>query len=227
MNKYIKFSASSIIIILSLMLGSFVYAEVNQNLEQILQSVKAKRQEFKTELDASKEQAKLKIAEMRVNFTESLKNIKDEGKKISAEKIVSTIQDLNTKSTDNLSNKIDQIENVLVSIESRIAKAESMGLDLSTVKTEVEKAKVAITDARSAISAQSKKVYRVNVTSDATLKAEMKNLRDAFSKDIKAVQIIVKSAHTAVKNTATTLAQIPKIDESVVSTKVEDNNTND
>ena len=88
MRKNIKYSASSIIIILSLMLSYVVYAEDTNvpntsgtsttKLEQMLQSVRVKREEFKTELDASKEQAKLKIAEMRANFTESLKNIKDE-----------------------------------------------------------------------------------------------------------------------------------------------------
>ncbi|MFA5773315.1 MAG: hypothetical protein WC908_01415 [Candidatus Paceibacterota bacterium] len=303
MRKNIKYSVSSIIIILSLMLGYVVYAEENEGvnneirnkirevkgelktpkieveeeqnelkdddeikddeeeikdesenkreevknqiekiktelelkreeyknqMEAVLESVKTKREEFKNGIELNKEEAKIKIEAMKASFKESLNKIKDENKKISAEKIVETIQALNTKFTDQFSSKIDQIENVLVSIESRITKAESMGLDLSTVKTEVEKAKLAITDARSAVSAQSKKVYSVNVTSDSALKAEMKTLRDTFSKDIKALREVVKLAHIAVKTTATTLAQIPRIDESgVVSTKVEDNNTND
>lgn len=260
MRKNIKYSVSSILIILSLMLGYVVYAEETTNtntgeneiksnefknevkgirdevkvnleenktqLEQMLQLVRTKREEFKTEFEAGKEQAKLKIAEMKTNFKESLKNIKNENKKISAEKIVDTIQGLNTKTTDNLSNKIDQIENVLVSIKSRISKAESNGLDVSSVKIEVGKAEVAIVLARESISTQAGKVYTVNITNEAGLKAEMKKLRDTFSKDIKAVYVIVKSAHKAVSNTATTLAKIPKIDEVKVTNKVEDNNTN-
>ena len=205
------------------MLGYIAYAEdttatntsgtPTTNLGQRIQSIKDKRAEFKTEIEAIKEQTALKINEVKTNFKESLKNIKDENKKISAEKIVDIIQGLNTKRTDNLSAKIDKIENVLVSIESRIAKANSNGLDTSLVKIEVEKAKVAIAQARDAVSVQSKKVYSVNVTSEATLKSEMKNLRDTFSKDMKALNAVVKSAHEAVKNTATTLAKIPKIDE--------------
>jgi len=205
------------------MLGYVAYAEdtnttntsgtPTNNLEQRIQSIKDKRAEFKTEIEAIKEQTALKINEVKTNFKESLKNIKDENKKISAEKIVDIIQGLNTKRTDNLSAKIDKIENVLVSIESRIAKANSNGLDTSLVKIEVEKAKVAIAQARDAVSVQSKKVYSVNVTSEATLKSEMKNLRDTFSKDMKALNAVVKSAHEAVKNTATTLVKIPKIDE--------------
>lgn len=194
-------------------------------LEQIIQSVKDKREEFKTKLEAGKEQAKLKIAEMKTNFKESLTKIKDENKKISAEKIVDTIQWLNTKTTDNFSDKIDQIENVLVSIESRISKAESRELDVSSVKTQVEKAKIVIAEARDSVSAQSQKVYITNVTDEATLKVEMKKLRDAYSKDIKAVREKVNLAHFAVRDTATTLAKIPKIDETDATAEVENNNT--
>jgi hypothetical protein len=215
------------------MLGCVAYADntTNTNVEvktntkeQILQSIKNTREGFKTELNTIREQAKLKIDEMKTNFKASLKNIKDENKKTSAEKIVSIIQDLNTKTTDNLSNKTDKIENVLIGIESRISKAQINGLDVSLVNIEVEKSKTAIAQARSAISAQALKVYTVNITSEATLKSDMKTLRDTFKKDLKDLNAVVKLAHESVKNTATTLAKIPKIDEAV-TTKVEDNKT--
>lgn len=259
MRKNIKYSASSIIIILSLILGFVVYAEdttntnteenenkrdefknevrgvkdeLNSNkeeykiqMEQMIQSVKAKRQEFKTELETKKEESKLKLTEMKVNFREGLNKIKNEGKKISTEKILDIIQALNTKLTDNLSEKLNKIENVLVSIESRISKAESNGLDVTTVKAKVEKAKTAIALAREAVSAQASKVYEVNITDEASLKAEMKDLRDTFKTDIEAVREKVKLAHQAVRDTATTLAKIPKIDEEEVevNSEVEDN----
>lgn len=197
-------------------------AEFEAKIEQI----KERREEFKTELENKREEIKTRLSEMKSNFKEDLKKIKDENKKISAEKIVDIIQSLNTKLTNNLADKVDQIENVLVGIESRIDKAESRGLDVSSVKTEVEKAKTAIASARDAISAQSSKVYEVNITDEATLRAEMKGLRDIFTTDIKTVREKVKLAHTAVRDTATTLAKIPKIDEIdevEVETEVEGN----
>lgn len=199
--------------------------ERKNKLEEIIQSIKEKRQEFKTQMETDREEAKTKIALMKADFKEDIKKIKDESKKISAEKIVDIIQSLNTKSTDNLSDKIDKIENVLISIESRISKAEEKRLDVSSVKIEVEKAKTAIVSARDAISAQSNKVYEVNITDEASLKAEMKNLRDTFMTDIKTVREKVKLAHTAVLDTATTLAKISKIDEEKIPTEVE--NTSD
>lgn len=208
--------------------------ENKTRLEEMFQLVKEKREEYKKESDANKEQYRLKVVEMKANYKEGLKNIKNEDKKISVEKIVDRIQELNTKTTDNLSDKIDQIENVLVSIKSRIDKAENKGLDVSSVKIEVGKAEATITLAREAISAQAKKVYEVNITDEANLKTEMKNLRDTFSNDIKAVHAVIKVAHVAVRDTATTLAKIPKIDddaendENEVTNEVEDddNTTN-
>lgn len=200
--------------------------EKKTELKTIIQSVKDKRETFKTEMEVKKEGVKVKMVEVKANFKESLTKIKDEKKKISAEKIVDIIASLNTKLTVQFSAKIDQIENVLVSIESRISKAEERGLDVSSVKIEAEKAKIAIDTARIAISLQSSKVYEVNVTSEATLRVEMKKLRDTFSEDIKVVREKVKQAHVAVRNTATTLAKIPKIDEEVkVNTEVEVNST--
>lgn len=278
MKKNIKYGASLLIIVLSLMLGYVAYANENgveegskENRDEFMlrdrerkeeregldeeskikrdefkkeienkknqlktikeekeiefeakiKQIKERREEFKTELENKRQEIKARLTEMRANFKEDLNKIKDENKKISAEKIFETIQALNTKLTSHFSDKVDQIENVLVGIELRIAKAESRGLDVSIIKTEVEKAKTAITFARDAISTQSSKVYEVNVTDEVTLKTEMKKLRDLFSADIKAVKEKVKLAHVAVRDTATALAKIPKIDEDEVEVETE------
>lgn len=206
--------------------------EHKAQIEEVLQSVKDKREAFKTELEAKREEIKTKREEMRAKFQEELAKIKDEKKKLSAEKIVSIIEELNTKATNNLSGRVEKIENVLVSVESRISKGEENGLDVTQAKAEAEKAKQAIEDARSAIATQASKVYEVNITDEASLRAEMKRLRDLFTSDIKAVNELVKKAHEAVRITATTLAKIPKINEestvdATVDTSTEDtSNTN-
>lgn len=192
--------------------------EFKNKLDEMVQSVKQKREEFKTELDANKEISKTKVEEARTLFKENINKIKDEAKKTSAEKVFSTIADLNTKLTGQLSSKIDQIENVLISIDSRISKAEAKGIDVTSVKAQSVKAHESITLARTAIVDQSKKIYTTTVSSDTTLRANMKTLRDNFNKDMKALNIVVKATHTAVKTTATTLAQIPNIDAVETST---------
>ena len=197
--------------------------ENKTKMKTLIESVKLKREEMKKEFDLKKEEVKTKIEEVKTNFKEDIKKIKDESKQISAEKILTTIQELNTKTTTSLSTKVDQIENALVGVESRITKAENVGIDVTSAKAEVEKAKIAISTAREAIQAQSSKVYGVNITDEAGLKAEMKKLRDTFKSDISAVNTKIKASHVAVKTVATTLAKIPKIDGD--ATKVENTST--
>lgn len=201
--------------------------ENKAEVKTMLQSIKANREEFKTEIEAKKEEAKTNFEALKTKLKADLVVIKDEKKKATAENIVDSITSLNNKLTEGLSDKIDQIENVLVSIDSRISKAEENNINVGTAKEQSVAAKTAIEKARTAISAQISKKYEVSVTSESTLKAEMKTLRDAFSKDIKAVNALVKSAHEAVKTVATTLAKIPKINEEVeISNDVEVNVTN-
>jgi hypothetical protein len=199
--------------------------ERRNEVESIIKAVKEKREEFRIELESKKEEIKLKTETIKTNFKEDLKKVKDENKKIATEKIMEGIQLLNIKLTANFSEKIEKIENVLVGIESRITKAENRGLDVSSIKIMVEKAKESISVARDAISSQSAKVYEVNITGEETLKAEMKGLKEEFKKDIGAVKEKVKLAFTAVKDTAEALAKIPKIDDEEDSNEVEDNNT--
>jgi hypothetical protein len=195
-------------------------------MQVLIDTMKAKRAELKANFEANKEQFKLKLDAAKVKFRDSLSKIKDENKKLSAEKIVNLINEINAKTTTNFSDKVDRIENVLLGIESRIDKAESRGLDVTEVNTEVTKAKDAIASARDAISTEASKVYATDTTvsDEASLKAEMKTLRDTFKTDIKTVQEKVKGARDAVKTVAVTLAKIPKIDDD--TTAVEDNNTN-
>lgn len=205
--------------------------ENKAQLETMVESIKEKREVLKTELEAKREEAKTRLEEMKAKFKEDLKKVSDENKKIAAEKIVETITSLNERHTTTLSEKVNQIENVLVSIESRISKAETNGLDVASVKLKVKESETAIATARTAIATQASKVYEINVTDEATLRVEMQKLRDSFKTDIKAVNELVKKAHIAVRNTAITLAQIPRVneaigeDDDVENTEVEDNTT--
>ena len=194
-------------------------------MQGLLDEVKATREEHRAEFELKREETKLKIDEIKSKFKENFAKIKDENKKLIAETIVTKINDLNVRLTDQLKTKVDQIENVLISIESRISKAKSNDIDVSSSEALVVKAKTAIEAARTAITKQAGNTYSVSTADDTTLKAEMKKLRDAFTADMKVTREAVKSAHTAVRNVAVSLAQIPNIDDDS-SNKVEDNSTN-
>ena len=192
-------------------------APIKNEVKNILQTAKEKKNAFKTEITTIKDEAKSKITEAKNNFKIDLKQIKDANKKIATEKIIEIIQGLNTKTTTNLSTKLDQIYSVLTNIESRVNKAEKSGLDVSLVKTQIENSKLAISDARNTIKNQANKVYTVNITNDASLHPEMKNLRNTFESDMKSLNTAVIKARSAVALTATTLAKIPKVDDVTIN----------
>lgn len=202
--------------------------EFKTKLETMIGDIKIKREEFKKELDGNKELVKQKMEAAREEFKAGLEKIKDEKKKIATEKIVTSVVDLNVIITGKFGVKIDQIEAVLISIQSRIDKAETNGIDVSTSKAQVLKAQAAIEVARTAISTQSAKTYETTIN-EATLKTDMKKLRDTFRADLKIVNDKVKLAHQAVRDTATTLAKVPKIDDDTtaeVETETEVKTTN-
>jgi len=202
-----------------------VNSEYKVKIGNIIKEAQKEREEFKKNAELNKEEVKQKILLLKEEYKIELAKIKDESKKTSAEKIIESLQELNTRLTNQLSEKVDQIENVLISIESRASKTEEKGADISAVNTSIEKAKTAIATARKAISDQTKKVYsKINITDDQSLKTEIIGLRDTFKNDIKTVRNTVVAAHMAVKEAATTLAQIPGVnnDDGKNSPKAED-----
>jgi len=199
--------------------------QFREKLNGLVAEMKAARMEFKKELQDSKEAAKKEVELKKKNFKDSLTKIKDEQKRTRTENIVTNLEELNTKLTGQLSDKIDQIETVLLSIKSRMTKAEEKGLDVTSVKAQITLAEKAIADARDAIKVQAAKSYTTTITDEAKLKEEMQALRDTFKVDITLVREKVVGAHQAVRVTATTLAQIPKIDDIEVEEEVEDTTT--
>ena len=191
--------------------------EKKTELESLIGDIKTKREEFKKQMESDKETLKTKIEAIKAEFKTNLAKIKDEKKKAIVDNVTTTLNDLNTKLTGQLADKVDQIETVLVSIQSRIDKAETKGLYVSAVKTQVTKAENAIKDARSAITTQSTKDYTPTLSDETKLKAEMQTLRDTFKTDIKAVFEKVKLAHQAVVDTAGTLAKIPNVNDTPTS----------
>jgi DNA repair exonuclease SbcCD ATPase subunit len=200
----------------------------NNKMKQLVEQTKIKREEFKKELDLKKEESKNKIEEIKTTLKEKFAKIKDEKKKVSAEKIVGSINDLNVKRTNELTDKLNQIDNVLLSVNSRISKVENKILDIATLSTKQSAVTDSIAAAKLAILTQASKKYTVVtiISDEAALKVEMKKLRDTFNSDIKAVNEKVKLAHVALRDLVTNISKIPNVNEDEISNKVEtDTNT--
>lgn len=190
-----------------------VLKDLNEKQKEIVDGIKVKREEFKNTIEGGKQALQTKVEAARTTLKEGLLKIKDEKKKESVEKISNRFVELNKNFTEKLSDKIDQIEGVLAGVKSRISKAEAKNINVTTAKEAVVKAEEAINLARASIVEQSAKVYTISIVSEETLKTTVETIKNNFQTDIKAVQDKVRKAHEGVVNSATTLAKIPKIND--------------
>ena len=183
--------------------------------EEAKNRIELEREGFKQKFEARKEEAKNKFEADREVMKTRLLKIKDERKKQAVEKIANQIKELNERTLNQLSEKLDKIGKVLGRITSRADKAESRGLDVSSVRTAVLSAEKTITDARESITLQAAKTYTVLMatSTDGTLKKDVGGARQALHADLVKVKDMVKSAHEATRNAATTLAKIKGVDD--------------
>ena len=197
--------------------------------EEVKNEFEMKREEFKKDFESKREEMKKEIETKREEFKKRLETVKDERKKQVAEKLFDGINSLNTKAMDNFKKSVDQIEAVLNRILSRSQKAAANGEDVSTVNAASDLAKKAIEDTRAAIQIQAGMAYSVAVSTPVAavststvasdmLRADLTTMRNQLRQDLELVRTKLKAARDAVHNAATTLAQIPKVDELEIST---------
>ncbi len=180
-------------------------AEIEAKREEMLKNVLEKRKEFEVKKEEMKTEMKAKAEAAKEVLKKSLGAIKDEKKKASVENIANIIDNANKNTGTRFTNTVNSVENVLVSIKSRSEKVGATGADTTLALAEIAKAETLISDARTAISTQSAKVYTIDITDPTKAKETMKSTRDTFNADIKAVQEKVKLARDGVKKAADVL----------------------
>lgn len=185
---------------------------------EIKNSIEKKQGELRNEIQAKRQELQSQIEAKRTELKNRLAKIKDENKKRIVEKVYNQVNELNKRMTDHFLNVLEKLEKVLERISSRAAKAETNGQDISAVKAAINEATDAINAAKTAVQNQAAKVYAPTINTENTLKSDVGKIRQALHNDLMAVQKTVKAAQEAVRKAATTLAQIPKVDELEIGT---------
>ncbi|MFA6407425.1 MAG: hypothetical protein WCV80_01825 [Candidatus Paceibacterota bacterium] len=191
--------------------------ELQQRREEFKATVEIKREGFKQELETKREEAKKQMEVKREEAKKQIEAIKDTNKKEAVKRVDTNLSDTNTRMTNQFTKNLDQMDSVVLNIISRADKAEVHGLGIESVRTAIATAQKAITDARALVIAQASKTYTVTIQDPNAPRVDVQNMRDALKKDLKAVQDGVRAAHDAIRVSATTLAQIPRINETDVT----------
>lgn len=171
------------------------------------------KQDFKEEIKARQEEAHTKIEERKQEFQQKLVRIKDEEKKKAVTRIDEELSKLNARMTAHFTDVLGKLDDVLERIASRANKAAARDLDVGKVKTAIDAATQKIKDARDAVARQAGETYPLAITTDAALRADVGRARQALHDDLAKVRTTVVAARDAVHNAATTLAQIPRVND--------------
>ena len=185
--------------------------------ERVRSEIMEMRDDFKTRMDAEKAELQGEIQDKREALRAQLQKVKDERKREVVERIDVRLDALNDRMLDHFSNVLDRLEDVLERIASRADKAEGRGLDVSTVRTAITDALSSITSARSAVQVQAGNTCIVTVTTENNLRVDVGKARKCLHDNLTVVREAVKAAKEAVRRAATTLAQIPRVDEDSTS----------
>lgn len=120
---------------------------------------------------------------------------KDRKKATLAEKINDNLDKINTRRTNQMTLHLQKMLEILSKVEERTANATG---DKTNLNISLDEAKTAISVAQAALQAQSAKEYTVSVTSEQTIKADVKDTRDLLHKDLKATHDLMVEARQAV-----------------------------
>lgn len=186
--------------------------------QEVREDIQKVREDFRKEIEARRESMKTTIQARREELKKKLQTIKDERKRVAVERIDQNIADLNSRATVHYASVIDQIDKVLARIISRTDTAQSNGKDVAAARAEITKSQNAISAARSAVAAQALKVYKVSVTTEANLKADVGAARQALRDDLKKAEDSVKAAREAVRQAAIALGKVQGENETKAST---------
>lgn len=152
-------------------------------IDKIINRIKIKREEFKQKVDWSNS-GFLKTTNSSIV---GIEKIKDENKKDSVVKIINGIEELNTKYIEILSLNINKIEDILAKIEF-IMFGQDDNLEnekeLSPLGMKALEIDLKIDLAREEIIKQVKTRYVLTITSEESLREDIKIIRDRFQERI-------------------------------------------
>jgi hypothetical protein len=201
-----------------------------QDLQEAKKMLQERRDVFQTEMEAKKETLKTSVEAQRAEMEkvisaakEALKvkigQFKDQKKKQVAERVNTSLNEVNKNSVNRFMNNINELDKAIVNITTRAEKAAVSGKDTSAVMNAIQNAKNAVESARNAVAVQAGKAYSVVVTNEINVANDLKSARDLLSTDLKFIQENnIKVARDAVWSALVELQKIPSVNDSVIST---------
>ena len=197
---------------LSLILVTSAMAATPKDLAQNIQmrqdkiaTVAAKRIE---NLAQKKLQIASSAATRKAELQKKLTAFKDTKKAATADRVNQNLNKINTQRTTQMTQHLDQMDKLVIKIDTRITELSGAGKDTSSAASASATAKTMISDARADVQSQALNDYTVAVTSEATVRADAKVMRDKLLSDLKLTHESIVGARASVVDVLKVLSTI-------------------
>lgn len=166
------------------------------------------REEFKAQMETRKVELQAKIDVKREELKKKLAGIKNEKKIALSLNINDKFQALNKKAVERLAESVDRQEDAVKRLKERMSNPAFSSQNNSSVSVQIANAETKIAEVRAKLTAQSAKVYTVNVTTEAALKANTEAQRLALRSDIDVLHDSIKDVSELIRSAAKDLALV-------------------
>ncbi len=182
--------------------------EIRVKLEQKRIEVQEKIRVHYEEVEAIRNEAVERVQERKQEFEEKIQGIRDEQKRILANRIHDKVYDIQDRTIENFNKTLNKLDTIVANISTRADKAESEGFNVENVRSAVSNAESRIAEARESVKTALGKGYSPEGTNLETLREEFHSIRDELKNDLENVRNMVRSAHEAARSAAEELTRI-------------------
>ncbi|OGK42266.1 hypothetical protein A2954_04625 [Candidatus Roizmanbacteria bacterium RIFCSPLOWO2_01_FULL_37_12] len=123
-----------------------------------------------------------------------LQSITDTRKAALVLNINDKIADINTRSTQQMTDVLNQMSDILSRLEGKMSVAQSESRDISLVEQALSEAKTSLKTAQDAVDSQSAKVYTIDASDSASLRAVVGNAVSQLQSDLRTVRTLIIEA---------------------------------
>ncbi len=158
--------------------------------ERVQERVETRQVTLQERMDQLRERIATKEAALKLR----LDKFKDKQKAQIAERINTTLANINEKITTAMSRHLEKMSAILDKLEARVNKNTPDIKDPAAVRGAIVEARDAIATANEAVGVQAGKDYVLEATSEATIRSDMQQKKRQLQTDLKAVRQLVIEA---------------------------------
>jgi len=188
--------------------------ELRAKQQELRENFEERRIEFREALEEKKTELRERLDQKKAEVRERVRVlVVDEQKQAIVTRVYDQVNALNERLTGHYTEILDKLDAVLSGVLSRAGKAEAVGRDLSAVRSAVTEAQNMLVAARALVAEQAQKSYSFEISSEETLRSDVGESRNRLQEDLESVKEKIREVHSAIREAAVTLAQVPNVDD--------------